>query len=230
MRVVAIIQARMSSQRLPGKVLLRLDDRPLIEHLCEALRHARTLDQFVLATSIEPSDDAIAYYAREHDIRCHRGSLDHVAERMLAAARDSSADVLVRISGDSPLLDPMLIDQAVDLFLREGTDIVTNVRPRSFPKGQSVEVMSATAFAQAVARMSTVEEREHVTPYFYAHPEQFNIRSIVATRPRPEVQLSVDTAKDLARCESIMRRLPSPPWQAGWEACVAQYDAVAAAS
>lgn len=224
MRVIAVIQARFSSQRLPGKVLMRLRDRPMIGHLCDGLAHARTLVEFVLATSTDSSDDAVANYARERNISCFRGSLTNVAERMLAAAHSANADVLVRLGGDSPLLDPALVDRAVDLFIVHRADLVTNVRPRSFPKGQSVEVMTTAALAIAVAHMSTAAEREHVTPYLYAHHDQFMICSFSAAQPRPEVQLSVDTPEDFARCELILERLGCPPWRAGWEACVAAYD------
>ncbi len=208
---------------------MRLGNRLMIDHLREGLSHAQTLTGIVLATSRQSSDDAVESYARESGIPCFRGSLANVAERMLKAAQSCGADVLVRLSGDSPLLDPSLVDHAVRLFSKEGVDFVTNVRPRSFPKGQSVEVMTTTALSDAVAHMSTPEEREHVTPYFYVHPDQIRIRSFTAVKPRPEVQLSVDTAEDFARCEMILKSLGRPAWQAGWEACVAEYDALSAA-
>src|SRR5258706_15558200 len=209
---------------------MRLGDKPMLGQLFEAISHAQSLDGFVMAISTEPSDDAIASYAREHHISCFRGSLSNVAERMLWVARSLNTDALVRLSGDSPLLDPALVDRAARIFLDEPVDLVTNVRPRSFPKGQSIEVMTTAALAEAVEHMSTAEEREHVTPYLYAHPERFTIRSFAAAEPRPEVQLSVDTAEDLARCELILQRLRRPAWEAGWEACVAEYDAVTAAA
>jgi spore coat polysaccharide biosynthesis protein SpsF len=227
-RVIAVIQARVSSRRLPGKVLRRLCDKPVIGHLCDGLSHSRKLDGYVIATSSELGDDAIADYAQLKGIPYFRGSLAHVADRMLAAASHFNADALVRVCGDSPLLDPKLVDQAVELFLREPVDLVTNVLPRSFPKGQSVEVMTTAALAEAVTSMSTADEREHVTFYLYAHSDRFVIRSFTAAQPRPEVQLSIDTAEDFARCEAILKSLRRPPWQAGWEACVAEYDALAA--
>lgn len=201
--------------------------RPMIEHLCDALAHTTTLRDFVLATSTDTSDDVVAGYARMRGINCWRGSLDDVAERMLEAALHAGAEALVRVNGDSPLLDPVLIDRAVRVFLDEGPDLVTNVQPRSFPRGQSVEVIATLALAGAVAGMSTSAEREHVTPYLYAHPGQFRICSFSAAQPRPEVPLSVDTKEDFDRCELILKRLGCPAWQAGWEACVAQYDALA---
>jgi spore coat polysaccharide biosynthesis protein SpsF len=226
-RVVAVVQARWSSARLPGKVLRPLGSRPLVGHLLDVLRHAASLDGIVLATSREASDDAVAAFAEREGVSCHRGSLTDVARRVLEAATSAGAQVLVRLSGDSPLLDPALVDRAVDVFRTEGGDLVSNVVVRSFPKGQSVELITCEALATAVAAMRTDDEREHVTPYCYTHPERFVIRSLTAPRPRPEVQLSVDTLADLDRCEAILASLDGPPWQAGWEACVRASDRVA---
>jgi spore coat polysaccharide biosynthesis protein SpsF len=106
--------------------------------------------------------------------------------------------------------------------------VVTNVSPRSFPKGQSVEVIACDALSRAVDGMTTADEREHVTPFIYAHPDRFAIRSFVAAHPRPELQLSVDDADDFARCEAILGALNQPAWRAGWEACARACDALAA--
>jgi spore coat polysaccharide biosynthesis protein SpsF len=224
MPVVAVVQARLSSSRLPGKILRPLAGQPMLGHLCDGLARACTLDGIIIATSSESSDDVVENYARERDMPIFRGSLSNVAKRLLEAARWSHADVLVRINGDSPLLDPVLVDQAVSLFVANSVDIVTNVQPRSFPKGQSVEVIATASLAEAVVHMTTEYEREHVTPYFYTHSDRCMIRSFEAAQPRPEVQLSVDTAADFARCEEIMKMLGRPHWEAGWEACVKAYD------
>jgi spore coat polysaccharide biosynthesis protein SpsF len=229
MRIVAAVQARYSSQRLPGKILMRLRDRPSLDYLLDGLSHAAMLDGVVLATSTDPSDDPTAHYAGQRGIACHRGSLEHVALRMLGAAQEQRADAIVRISGDSPLLDPALVDRAIELFRSSQADMVTNVMPRTFPKGQSVEVIAVDALRSAIADMTTPAEREHVTPYFYAHPERFAIVSFVTDVARPEVQLSIDDADDFARCAAILELLPGAPWQVGWQACLAAHDQVVAA-
>jgi len=228
-RVIGVVQARLSSRRLPGKILMRLRDRPSLDHLIEGLSHAARLDHIVLATSIDPSDTATAEFAAARGISCHRGPLDDVATRLLQAGEQHQADAIVRVSGDSPLIDPALIDRAVELFSEGAAEIVTNVRPRTFPKGQSVEVIALAALRRAAARMTTPEEREHVTPYVYAHPEEYSIRPFVTPDGRPEVQLSIDDAEDFARCSAILEALPGPPWQVGWRACVAVYDRYMAA-
>ena len=230
MRIVGVIQARFSSRRLPGKILTHVHGRPTLDYLVESLAHARGLDGVVVATSIDPSDDATAAYADSRGIACHRGPLDDVALRLLEAGETHGAHAIARINGDSPFMDPAVVDEAVSLFRASAVDIVTNVRPRSFPKGQSVEVIALAALRTAVAGMTTPQEREHVTPHLYAHPESFSIRSFGTDARRPEVQLCVDDAEDLARCAAILQMLTVPPWQAGWRACVAAYDRCVAAS
>ena len=204
MRVGAIIQARFSSQRLPGKVLRPLCGKPLLAHLVDRLRHSTALDVIGVATSTETSDDAIATFCTDAEIACYRGALDDVLGRIQAAARHFELDGIVRVSGDSPLLDPALVRQAVKLFRRGGWDLVTNVQIRSFPKGQSVEILSADALDRAAKNSRAAAEREHVTPYLYAHPDLFRIRNLVARIARPALQLSVDTAEDFARIEAIL--------------------------
>jgi spore coat polysaccharide biosynthesis protein SpsF len=226
MRTVVTIQARLSSQRLPGKILRSLRGRPMLDYLLEGLAAARRVDGIVIATSDDSGDDETAAFAATRGIDCHRGSLEHVARRLLAAGESARADAIVRISGDSPLLDPAIVDRAVELFAIGGADIVSNVRPRSFPKGQSVEVIALPALARAVAQMTLPDEREHVTPFLYAHPELFPLRAFGAEHPRPEVQLSVDTPEDFARCEAILAALSEPHWRAGWQACVTAFDAL----
>lgn len=227
-QIVAVVQARMSSRRLPGKILRPLAGRPTLDYLLDALRSCQRLSGIVLATSQDASDDPTAAFAAARGLPCHRGSLDDVARRLLDAALVVGGDAFVRVNGDSPLLDPRLIDQAVEIYLAGGTELVTNVHPRSFPKGQSVEIISVAAMRRAVQAMSSAHDREHVTPYFYTHEREFVIRSFGATRPRPELQLSVDSPEDFARCEAIIGTLDSPPHVAGWQACADVCDELAA--
>jgi spore coat polysaccharide biosynthesis protein SpsF len=224
--IVAVVQARFSSRRLPGKVLRPMRGRPLLGYVLEALSHARGLDGIVVATSSDREDDAIVAFARDEGIPCHRGPLENVAARVLGAARSLGADALVRVSGDSPLLDPVLVDLATEMFRKAPADLVSNVVERSFPRGQSVEVLARNALERALPLIVGAYDREHVTPYFYAHRDQFTIRSFTAAVRRPDVQLSVDDGIDFERCEAILGALGAPPWGAGWEACVHAYDAL----
>ncbi len=204
MRVGAVIQARFSSQRLPGKVLKPLCGKPLLAHLVDRLQRSAVLDVIAVATSTDPSDDAVAAFCAGAGIACERGPLNDVLGRIQAAAQALELDGIVCVSGHSPLLDPALVRQAVKLFRRGGLDLVTNIQVRSFPKGQSVEIIAATALDQVAGKAKTPAEREHVTPYFYAHPNSFRIRNLVARVSRPTLQLSVETAEDFARIEAIL--------------------------
>lgn len=205
-----------------------MNGRPMLDWLVESLTHAEGLQGIVLATSVQASDDAVAEYAARAGIACHRGPLDDVARRLLGTVRAIAADALVRISGDSPLLDPTVVSQAVRLFREGKADIVSNVRPRSFPKGQSVEVIATTALQRAVSAMDSDYDREHVTPYLYAHPDTFPLRSFQAERPQPDLQLSVDDETDFRRAEMILAALDRPHWSAGWETMAALSQQVAA--
>lgn len=226
LKVVAVVQARMSSARLPGKVLREVGGRPLLTYLIDRLRRCRALDNVVIATSTSDDDDPIAAFAQANRVDCHRGSLDDVAARLLSAARAAGADALVRISGDSPLIDPAIVDRAVEIYRSERPDLVTNVQRRTFPKGQSVEVIAVAALERAHGEMTTAAEREHVTPYFYVHPERFPIAAFESAIVRGDMQLSVDTEADFARFAAIVARLGEPAAAHDLAAIIAAADAI----
>lgn len=194
----------MSSRRLPGKVLLSLAGKPLLQHVIDALKRVPSLTGIVVATSIEKTDDPIAAYCQEKNIAWYRGSLPNVAQRFLEALEQQSWEGAVRVNADSPLLDWRLVDQAVNKLLREEWDLVTNVFPRSFPKGQSVEVVRTTAYQQAYKKFSVSEEFEHVMPYFYTHAVDWRIATIISSQDLSDTHLTVDTAEDLERIEKMI--------------------------
>lgn len=208
------------SRRLPGKVLANVRGKPLLGYVLERLQRCADVERIAVATSTDPSDDSISTFSKRWGIPCYRGPLQDVASRMLAAARAEDCEAFVRISGDSPLIDPSLVDKAAKLYREQRVDLVTNVHERTFPKGQSVEVISVQSMASACEAMMTEAEREHVTPYFYSHPECFRIVSFTAAEPRGQLQLSVDTGVDLRRFELILEHLGEPHWRHGLEAVV----------
>ena len=141
-----------------------------------------------------------------------RGALRDVASRFLAVASQEQLDGFVRINGDSPLLDTHLIEEAISIFKAEAVDLVTNVSPRTFPPGQSVEVVRVRTFERAYARYTTPPEFEHVTYHFYQHPEQYTIRNFSARVPYAGMHLAVDTQEDEARLAAIIRGMKQPHW------------------
>jgi len=185
--------------------------RPVLGHVVDRLRRARDLDGLWIATSGQSEDDTVANWALAEGLDLHRGALDDLAGRILGAGRAARAEAVVRISGDSPLIDPDLIDRAIRIYRTGSAELVTNVFPRSYPKGQSVEVIALAALARAHAAMTDASEREHVTPWFYAQPSRARIASFEAPHRYPYLQLSVDTPEDLFRVEVLLRRLGGDP-------------------
>jgi spore coat polysaccharide biosynthesis protein SpsF len=214
-RVWAIIQARMSSRRLPGKVLAPIDGRPMLGYLLDRLAHSRGLDGVCVATSDSISDDPIAAFCTSQLIPCYRGALDDVVARLVAAAEQSNADAFVRISGDSPLLDPDLVTQAVALFRGKVPDLVSNVVIRTFPKGQSVEVINTSTMRTTLPRLVGADEHEHVTLHFYRNRKDFRVVSFERDIDASHIQLSVDTQEDLFRVQELLSRFKRPHWSYG---------------
>lgn len=229
MRIGAVVQARMTSERLPGKVLREVAGRPLLGYLLERLARCPALDAVVVATSTDPTDAPVERFCRERGVACYRGSLSNVARRFRDALDAHGLDAFVRVSGDSPLLDPALVGRGVRLFRAGAFDLVTNVHPRSYPPGQSVEVVGREGFRRACVAMHEADEREHVTLHFYRHPGRFRIENFAAARDYGGLRLTVDTADDLARLEAIVAAMTRPHWEYGLDDLVAVLAAVAPA-
>ena len=211
----AIVQARTTSRRLPGKVLRAVAGKPLLEYLLERLERCRLVTEVFLATSDDPSDDELASLCARLGVAVYRGSLNNVVARFLALARKHNLASFVRVNGDSPLLDPAIVDRGVALFDTQACDLVTNVFPRTYPKGQSVEVVSTAALERVAALSADPEDLEHVTRYFYGHPDEFRITNFAYGLDAGGVQLSVDSAEDLARLELMVGRMTRPHWDYG---------------
>lgn len=205
LRTVAIIQARMGSTRLPGKVLMDLSGEPMLARVVERTRRARTVDEVVVATSTLPSDDRIARLCRSRGWTCFRGSELDVLDRYFQAALRSDADIVVRVTSDCPLIDPGLIDQHVERLwacLSE-RDFVTNMLQQSFPLGLAVEAMPIDVLARMNRMSRTSELREHVTTLAYERPEWFRIEHIRHATDLSEMRWTVDAADDL----ELVRRI-----------------------
>lgn len=225
MKFGVIIQARMSSRRLPGKVLRPVAGKPMLAYTVERLARCATPAPLVVATSREPDDDPIADFCAARGLACFRGDLHNVASRFLEIFAAWQFDAAVRVNGDSPLLDPGLVDQGVGLFAERPVDLVTNVFPRSYPPGQSVEVIDAAAFRRAFAVMSGLEDFEHVTRFFYRNPDQFRIRNFTAGADYRGYHLAVDTDDHLRAVEHILGRMKGPHWHYGLEEVVRLHPA-----
>ena len=198
MKTLIIVQARMTSTRLPGKVLLPLAGEPMLTRLIERLRRVRRADGIVVATTTNTSDDPIAALCALLGVPCHRGSEHDVLSRYADAARVHGADVVVRITSDCPLIDPALIDQVIATYEAGDSDYVSNMLPPTWPYGMAVEVFSAAALAQAHAEATQAAEREHVTPFLYWHPERYRLRNVASPVDLSQHRWTVDTPEDYA--------------------------------
>lgn len=203
-RSVAIIQARMGSSRLPGKVLLPLDAEHVLTHDIRRVRNAQSLDNVVIATSTGIADDAIEQFGVEHDVPVYRGSEANVQQRLFDAATEFNVETVVRITADCPLIDPKTIDTVVSRLQDENADYVSNTIQRTFPRGVDVEAFSYESFEHVVSESTTQSEREHVTPYYHEHSDEFHIQSIVSEdvfdasrfQNRTDLRLTLDEAAD----------------------------------
>jgi len=195
--VVAIIQARMGSSRLPGKSLAEIEGRPMLWHVIQRVKRACLVDRVVVATSIAPADDAIEKMCREIGVPCHRGSEHNVLDRYYHAAREEKAAQVVRITADCPLIDPQLIDQVVRRFQRGDLDYASNTMVRTYPDGLDTEVFSFSALERAWHEAVKESEREHVTPYLRS--EKFRTANVENTLAfsRMHYRWTVDEREDL---------------------------------
>jgi spore coat polysaccharide biosynthesis protein SpsF len=213
MRTVCTIEARMTSSRLPGKVLLEAAGKPLLAHMIERLRRARTLDAIVIATTEEASSDPIVALAEELGVGCFRGSEDDVLGRVLGAARAHAAELIVETTGDCPLIDPGVVDLIVERFRDGGVDYCSNTLERTYPRGMDVQAFPFAVLEEVDRLTDDPADREHVSLYIYEHPERYELRSVRSERPETgELRLTVDTPDDLALIRAVFDELyPKDP-------------------
>jgi spore coat polysaccharide biosynthesis protein SpsF len=196
-KVVCIIQARMGSTRLPGKVLQDLGGATVLARTVNRMRLARALNEIVVATTIEQTDDAIVDEADRLGVPSFRGSEDDVLDRYYHAALNCEAQVVVRVTSDCPLVDPCVADEVIDTFRRERADYASNTLVRTYPRGLDVEVMTMEALADTWRNAVETYQRTHVTPYLYENPDSFRLHSVTTDADYSGHRWTVDTIEDL---------------------------------
>lgn len=207
-KIVAIVQARMGASRLPGKVLLDLEGEAMLSRVVARVRAAKSVDLVVVATSDQPADDAVASYCRAHDIPCSRGSETDVLDRFYRAAEQHGATVVVRITGDCPLMDPAVVDKVVRAYRTQPLDYATNVLRYTYPDGLDVEVMSFEALRRAHTEAKDPVSREHVTPYIRTSGK-FRVGGVEheVDLSQKQYRWTVDDEADLAFVRAVYARL-----------------------
>lgn len=215
MKVVAIIQARMGSTRLPGKVLMDVEGETMLARVANRLRRSKLIQEILVATTDLPADDPIVAECRKLSVPISRGDQNDVLDRYYRAAQLSKADVVVRITSDCPLIDPEVSDKTISAFLESKPDYASNCLERTYPRGLDTEVMSFAVLARAWQSARKPYEREHVTPYIYEHPNEFKLLSVTAPADYSAHRWTVDTDEDLQFVRAIYARMKEKPCFSG---------------
>lgn len=217
MKTVAIIQARMGSSRLPGKVMKVLADKTVLGHVMTRVQTISSIDEIVIATTDHPQDDILVQEARNYGVRHFRGDEQHVLSRYYAAAIESKADAIVRVTSDCPMIDPDVSSMVIDMFHSSGADYASNSLERTFPRGLDTEVFSFEALEKAYRLASLPEEKEHVTPYIYRHPDQFHLISCRHEQDLSHYRWTLDTAEDFELIQKLYDNLYTPDRLFTWK-------------
>jgi spore coat polysaccharide biosynthesis protein SpsF len=211
-RIVALVQARMSSSRLPGKVLKEIHHKPMIAWVVERTRMAKWVDAVAVATTTDPADAAIEAWCKASETACYRGSMFDVLDRYYQAAKLYAADVIVRVTADCPLIDPRVIDDTIDAFFTNQADFTANRLPppwgRTFPIGLDTEVCTSSALQRAWQEAKEAHEREHVMPYLYDVSGRFKVYQVNTSPDYGALRWTVDTPEDLEFIRKIFELLP----------------------
>jgi len=206
-----IVLARMGSTRLPGKALLPLGKTVLLGLTIARLRQTKHVDRIILATTDSERDDPLADFAEQQGIECFRGNWRDVAGRCLACATHYRLNWFVRICGDSPFIDPAVVDLVCEKYLDERPDVATNVHPRTYPIGCSAEAVETAALRRLCATTKDIRYREHVTAFFYENEDIFSIENVAVPDNRYEgVSIAVDTPADYERAQWVYDHLSDP--------------------
>lgn len=212
MRVVAIIQARMSSTRLPGKVLADICGQPLLKWLMNRIVSVKEIDEVVVATTTNPADDQLQVWLNTESVKCFRGSEDDVLERFYWCAKERAADIIVRVTADDPLKDPGVIRQAITSLINDpNVDYCSNTIHPTFPEGLDIEVFRFSALEHAFRDARLASEREHVTPYIWKNPQLFFIKEFRWERNLNDWRWTVDKPADLEFIKNIYMHFRHQP-------------------
>jgi len=205
-KIVATIEARMTSSRLPGKVLMKVLGKPILYYLVERLKQVSLLDDIVLATTTNSDDDSLVKFANNEGIQSYRGSEDDVMGRVIGAAESVDADLIVEITGDCPIIDPSIVEQTIQTYINNNSDYVSNAHIRSYPDGMDVQVFSLNVLKKSSEMTNNVLDHEHVTLHIRNHPELFSHLHLVAPPELwwPELGLTLDEISDFELLKNII--------------------------
>lgn len=213
MKITAIIQARMGSTRLPGKVMMKIKDKTVIQHVIERVRNAKLINDVIVATTTNIRDNPIEYEAKKLNAKCFRGSENNVLSRYYLAALKNKSDIILRITSDCPLIDSKLMDSMIDKFLlyyrNNDVDYMSNfdVVENTFPRGMDIEIFTFETLEKAYKNSTKDYEKEHVTPYMYKENTDFKIKGFKNKVNLSQYRLTLDTIEDFKAISAIYNYL-----------------------
>lgn len=208
MKVIAIIQARMGSTRLPGKVLMKVMGKALLEYQLERIQRTSLIDEIIVATTENQKDDVIVDFCNKLNIKTYRGSEKDVLSRYYDAAIVNKAEIVVRLTSDCPLIDPKLIDKVIKLYLdKQNVDYAANTLKRTFPRGLDTEVFSFQALERTYYQATLSKDREHVTAYMYTNKDLFTLENLASSVDYSHHRWTVDTKEDFELVKRILEIL-----------------------
>ena len=220
MTVGIIVQTRTGSTRLPGKVMMKADDKLLmVDYVINQLKHSKLHDEIVIATTDLKQDDVIFDYVTNRNVPCFRGDEKNVLERHYQCAKKYAFSTIVRIPSDKPLIDPTIVDSVIEKFQSNSYDYISNFSVEnddhrfipSYPSGTEVEIFSFTALETAWKNATSEHDKEHVTPYIYTHPEKFKIFTLKSEKNLSQFRWALDYENDLKLIRSIISKITKRP-------------------
>ena len=209
-RICATIEARLTSTRLPGKVLMEAAGQPMLAHMITRLQRVPQLDDIIVATTVNATDDPVVALTEELGVGCYRGSEHDVLDRVLSAAQANDVDLIVETTGDCPLIDPAIVSKVIDFYLAGEADYVSNALvPRTYPVGMDTQIFATDILADVAGRTDAPDDREHVSLFIYKNPDLFRIAAVTAPphHHAPETRLTLDTPDDLAVIRRVFEAL-----------------------
>jgi len=206
-----IVQARMGSSRLPGKVMKKIIDGYLLDYVIKQLLSSKKIQKIIVATTDLVEDNVICNHLRSQKIDFFRGSSEDVLDRYYECAKQYQVDVIVRITADNPLIDPNIVDLTINKYENQKCDLATNTITRTFPYGTEVEVFSLKALEKAWKFAKKPSEREHVTPYFYNNPTKFKIHHVQNQKNLSTFRWTVDQIEDFVLVQKIVSKINKNP-------------------
>lgn len=204
--MLCIIQARMNSKRFPKKILKKVNDKTMLEMVYNQIKKSKSIKKIVIATSRSKSDNLVEIFCKKKNFEYYRGNLNNVASRFYNLIKKNNFKYFVRISADSPLIDFRLIDKMARFRKHSKYDMITNLMPRTFPKGQSVEIIKSDFYLKNYKFIVNKQDKEHVTSYFYKKKSKIKIKSIITKKIFNNLNYCVDNKKDLIKIKKILKK------------------------